>query len=746
MPIETAPSPSTPPAGREPARRTSPPRTSPPDTTLREVGATLIEGRWVIAGMTALMLGLALGYLFAARPVYRATALVQIEDPPRDGLERLSPVFEEKTSIDGEIEIMRSRMVISPVVDQLGLDLVAEPSRAPVIGGTLARRHRGEAPAPARLGLERYGWGGERIAVARLEVGEDLLERPLTLVAQAEGRFRLLDPDGERLLDGEVGTPVATAVSGAARAVELLVSALAARPGTEFRIEKRRHDEVVGEIQAGLGVSERGRASGVVAIELDGPDAARAAAVVSSLAALYVRQNVERRSEEAAKKLEFLEAQLPKVKARLEGAESSLNAFRVKNGIVDLPLEARATIDRAAELDREISNVTAEGTTLRQRYGDRHPDLVTAERRLSAIRAERDALDGRIRAFPAAQLTAARLVRDVNVSTDLYTLLLDRAQSLAIAKSGTIGNVRIIDRPVVSRRPVFPKPSAVLLVGLVLGLGAGIAGAFARRALDEGEEHAQDIQAATGLPVLVTVGHSARERELHRRARRGPRAPLAEAAPQDVATEHLRTLRTVLGFILKARGNVVAVSSPTAAAGKTFVCANLAQLLAAAGKRVLLVDADLRRGALHRHFSVDPGPGLSRVISGAATLDAAIVSTKTSGLDLLPRGDIPDSPAELLASPRLEETLAGASRRYDVVIVDTPPSLAVTDPVLVGRCASVNLFVLRAREHPVSEIAAALERFARSGVEVQGAILNDVRPADGRYARVYALTPAERTA
>jgi tyrosine-protein kinase Etk/Wzc len=188
------------------------------------------------------------------------------------------------------------------------------------------------------------------------------------------------------------------------------------------------------------------------------------------------------------------------------------------------------------------------------------------------------------------------------------------------------------------------------------------------------------------------------------------------------------------------------VSSPTAAAGKTFVCANLAQLLAAAGKRVLLVDADLRRGALHRHFSVDPGPGLSRVISGAATLDAAIVSTKTSGLDLLPRGDIPDSPAELLASPRLEETLAGASRRYDVVIVDTPPSLAVTDPVLVGRCASVNLFVLRAREHPVSEIAAALERFARSGVEVQGAILNDVRPADGRYARVYALTPAERTA
>lgn len=705
------------------------------ELTLREIGYALANGKWVILAAIVLAMGVALAYLFLATPVWRATALVQVEDASGTlGLEGLTKGVDVKSSTDGEIEIMRSRMVLAPVVDELALDVVAEPRHFPFLGDALARRHRGGHPAkPLLRELSRFAWGGERIAVGRLDVSSDLVDVPLSLVTGEAGRYRVVDPAGSPLLEGRVGEP-ATADAGG-RHVALLVTDLQARPGTEFRIERRSRDAVMDDLQAALTVEERGKTSGVVGVDLDGRDPVRAAAVVSSLASVYVRQNVERRSAEAAKSLEFVESQLPGVKRNLETAEAALTKFRVANGTVDLPLETTAMVERVAALDREVSTITADLTQLRQRYGDIHPDLVALQRKLDAVRAERTALDAQLRALPGSQLTAARLTRQVTVATELYTLLLDRAQALRVVKSGTIGNVRVVDRPFVARQPVRPRPAPVLVIALLVGLGGGVAVALSRRTLHEGTEDPQDVERATGMPVLVSIPHSEREHVLSRS--RSGRLPLAEAAPDDVATEQLRTLRTVLGFLSKARGNVVAFSSPSPGVGKTFVCTNIAQLAASAGKRVLLVDADLRRGAIHRLLGIAAEPGLSEVLGGGRSLEEAIRSGGAGGPDILTRGAVPDRPAELLAGSRLHEVVAAAATRYDLVVIDSPPSLAVTDPVLVARCANVNLLVLRAGEHPIREISLAVERFARSGVGVQGAILNDVRPAPGGYARIY---------
>ncbi len=711
------------------------------EPTLRELGIAIVAGRWGILFTMAAIVALAVAYLVVAPPVYRSTALIQIEDPSNTiaRLENLSPLFDQKnpvlqkTPLEGEIAVIRSRMILGEVVDKLGLEVFAEPRRLPLVGDAVARRYRGSGPAPALLGLPRYAWGGERIAVSHLVVSDDLLDARLTLTALGARKYALADPEGKPLLQGAVGVPAST--GGAGSHVEVLVSQLEARPGTEFTLRRLRSQDVVEALQEDLRVEERPKNSSAVEIELEGRDPVRIASIVGTISSAYLRQNVERRSAEAAKTLEYLESQLPRAKASVESAEASLQAFRSREQTIDLPLEAKASVERLADLDKQLADLRAELAQSVQRYGDQHPGRIELERKIDAVRNERAALVPRAHAQPRKELGTARLVRDVNVATELYLLLLKQAQALRVVQSGMIGSVRLVDRPVVAHHPVRPKPAPVLVLAVLLGLGSGLALTMARRAFMEGASDPQDIEAVTGLPVFATIPHSSREAQL---GRRGPRrALLAVAAPDDATTENIRALRTALGFSLKGRGNLVALTSPSPGVGKSFLCTNLAHLFAAAGKRVLVVDADLRCGAVHQSFSLEAQPGLSEVLRAEVALEHAVRRTEVGQLDVLPCGRAAEHPAELLASPRLAEVLGTLSRQYDVVLVDTPPALAVTDPVLVARCASTTLFVLRARQHTLREISLALERFEQSGIPVQGAILNDAQPTGSGYARSY---------
>ncbi|HYD42875.1 MAG TPA: polysaccharide biosynthesis tyrosine autokinase [Anaeromyxobacter sp.] len=706
--------------------------------TAGELARSVIEGRWTILGSVAVALAIAGAYLYVARPVYRSSALVHVDERPEgtSRLEDLSALLEPHASTVSEIELMRSRHVIGSVVDELRLDLEARPRRFPILGGALARRYAGAAPAAPPLGLSRlapFAWGGERITVTRLVVPARLLDEPLTLVALPHGAYRLRGPDGAVLAEGHVGDPAPAAP--AADAVALAVSELVARPGTEFVLQKRRREEVVTSLRKRLYVAEQGpghgRGTGVVALELQGDDPELVARILATLCDTYVKENVERSSAQAAKTLAFLEAQLPHLKTNLERAEAALNTFRRGARTVDLPIESRVTVERAADLDRIISDLESTRTQLRQRYGDAHPDVVQVERQLAAARTERSAFAPRIETLPTTQLASARLTRDVSVATDLYLTLLNRAQELRVVKSGRTGSVRVVDRPFAAHRPDHPKVPSVLALSILLGLVGGVALTLARRAFDQKVEDPREIEQGTGLPVFLSVPHSDRER------RRADGAPLAAIAPDDVATETLRALRSSLAFVLKDRPRVLAVSSPSPGVGKTFVCANLAHLFAASGQRVLVVDADLRRGTLHRVLGGDAHRGLSDVVKGEVALADAIRATDTPGLELLPCGTAVSSPAELLGGPRLGQLLDEAAKRYDVVLVDTPPILAVADAIAVARHATLNVLVLRARHHALDEIALAIERFTRAGIRVQGGILNDVRPAGAPYARVY---------
>jgi tyrosine-protein kinase Etk/Wzc len=724
---------------RAPARVS---RSGMPEPTIRDLGRALAGARWLIAGTIVAALAVAGAYLFLAPRVYRSVALVALDDDS-NAVARLesphaAPV--ERDSRDRDIEMLRARRVVGTAVDRLSLDVSAKPRRVPLLGDAVARVRNGATRAPAPPLLSRLGWGGERIALARLEVPPALVAVPLTLVALGEGRYRVLDPRGVELATGEVGRPARSDRV----ALELVVKELAAQPGTEFRIERLRRDDVIDELLEHLTVGEKGRKSGVLEVALQGAEPVRVARTVDAIVGEYVRRGEADRAAEVGKALDLVQAQLGPLRAKLEAAEEALAGFKLQGGLVDLAGETKALVDRVAELQKALSDLEAQRESLRDRYTDSYPGMVELAARASAIRSALQALGGRLRELPGTELRATRLAREVTVAAEQYVATLNQIRAMRVLQAGDTGPVKVVDAPVVARKPVVPRPGAVLVLALLLGAVVGVSAALVRGVLWEEGDDSQEIEDATGLPIFATVPHSEAEARLHRLARAGARASLATVAPDDLATENLRTLRTVLAFLLKARGNIVAVTSPTPRAGKTFVVSNLGQLLAAAGKRVLVVDADLRRGTLHRSFALSARPGLGDVLVGGATLDQAVRPTGVAGLDLVACGSPQAHPAELLAGGRLDETLKALSGRYDVILVDTAPTLAVTDAVLVGRCAALNLIVLRSRQHPVVEIEHVLERFRRSGVQVHGAIVNDARAA-GRYGRAYEHRASDAT-
>jgi tyrosine-protein kinase Etk/Wzc len=393
------------------------------------------------------------------------------------------------------------------------------------------------------------------------------------------------------------------------------------------------------------------------------------------------------------------------------------------------------------EIEKVASQLQMQKADLAQRFMDSHPFVAAVKKKLAEVEAERAALNARIKTLPESELNSVRLLRDVKVSNELYVLLLNKAQELQVVKSGTIGNVRVLDRALSPLRPAGPKAGQTLGLSLVLGLALGVMTAFVRRSLNRGVEDPEVLESATGLSVYAVVPHSDLQAQHGRTRGRRAVVPagsiLAQREPTDPAVESLRSLRTSLQFALvDAPNRVIALSGPAPGVGKTFISSNLAQVLADSGKRVLLLEADLRNGMLHRIFGFQRQPGVSDVLAGGIRLEEA-VHHLSEHLDLLTAGLIPPNPSELLMSPRFAELIERVGKEYDLVIMDTPPILAVTDAAIIAGLAGVTLLVLRAGSHPLREVALALKRFSHSGVRPSGLVFNDVTRDSAQYGYGY---------
>lgn len=706
---------------------------------LGEIIAVLLEYKWLILAIGTLAVLVGGVVAFVTTPIYRADALVQVEDKKsaQGGLAALrdvEAVLGDSTSVAAELEILRSRMILGRVVDRLNLTVRAHPQHLPVFGRALARRHAGVEPAAPLFGLSGYGWGGERIVVQTLEVAPYLMGEPLTLVAQGDGAYSVLDEAGTVLVSGRVGEPAS------AEHVSLFVAELVARPDTRFILSRVSQTAAIAALRENLEVRERARQSNVIEAAFSGPDRALAESILNEILNAYVRQNVEYRSAEAESTLKFLEAQLPELKSQLDTAEAAYNEYRQSRGSVDLTLETQSVLRSVVEADNEIVALQQKREELRQRFTAEHPQVIAVDAQISRLRARRASFEGSVSRLPETQQVALQLKRDVEVATALYTNLLNSAQQLRVARAGTVGDVRIIDPAVTAPLPVAPRKALILLLSGVLGLLGALGAVWAIRALRVVVEDPQTIERELALPVYATVPISKAEEGIERRIMRskggtgGKAELLALAKPDDDAVESLRSLRTTLHFaLLGAQQGSVLITGPAPGVGKSFVTKNLGAVLAQAGKRVIIVDADLRKGHINKGFGLPRAQGVSDYIMGGADIDAIIRPTPIEGLSIVTTGLIPPNPSELLMHPRFAALLDALEKRCDVLLVDAPPVLAVSDAAIIGRMVGATLLVARAGRHPVRELEQAVKRFEQGGAEVKGFVFNGFDTRRQRY-------------
>lgn len=719
---------------------------------LGELLGTLIDHKWLIAMVTGVFFVVALAYALLATPIYQANAIVQVEQkvPNLPGLSALSQTLGASSSeATTEIALITSRTVIGKAVDDLNLDIDAAPRRFPLIGNFIARRYAPEKAsdvAPARLGMSGYDWGGSMLNIFELKVPTLLEEKNLTLVAGEHGSYTLLDDDGHGLLTGQQGQ-VATG-----HGVTIQVKTLLANPGTRFLVVHHRSLSTISQLQQDINASEQGKDSGIIALTYQNADPGLAAALLDQVSQAYVRQNVDRNSAEAANSLKFVKEQLPKVRQDLEAAQNALNAFQTQAHSVDITLQTKGLLDQEVAVETSIQQLRMQQADMERRYTHEHPAYKALMQQIGQLEGQKAAMEKQVGNLPDTQQQLLRLTRDVQVTNETYTGLLNQAQQLDIARAGTVGNVRIIDKAAVdTTRPVKPKKALVVLGGTFLGGFLAVAFIFIRQMLNRGVEDPAAIE-QLGLPVYASIPVSATEMESSVRGKHvrgdGRQHLLVVSDPVDLATEALRSLRTSLHFArLESKNNILMISGSSPEAGKTFISANLAAVIAQAGQRVLLIDGDMRKGALHKVIGGSAENGLSDLISGQVDLDA--VTRPVPGVEnlrFIARGKVPPNPAELLMNAKFTALLEKLKPLYDLVLIDTPPILAVTDAAVIGHQAGTSLLVVRFGLNQAREIALAKQRFEQNGVELKGAIFNAVeKRSAGYYSYGYYEYKAAKT-
>ncbi|HAS6861260.1 TPA: polysaccharide biosynthesis tyrosine autokinase [Vibrio parahaemolyticus] len=688
----------------------------------------ILDAKWLILCTVVLFSIVGVGVAILSTPIYKADALIQIESKSSGGISAMvgdmGELFSAESSATTEIEIIKSRMILGGTVDKFNLTTVASPNYMPIIGKGLARIQ------------------GEQISinVTRFNAPSYAVGIPLTLeVVDAEQKaFKLTEDNGSVVLEGKVGELLEK------NGYQFLATELVAQTGDSFTVSKISKLDAINKLQENLSISERGKQTGIISLSFSGEDRTKIQAILNDISQNYFLQNVQRNSAEAEQSLEFLKGHLPDIKTKLTASEDVLNRFRQENESIDLGLEAQSTLKVMVELEAQLNELTFKESEISQRFTQDHPAYKSLLDKRQTLLKEKERLNKQVQKLPKTQREVLRMTRDVEVNQQIYIQLLNKVQELNIIKAGTVGNVRILDSAQSFSKPIKPKKALIVVLATLLGGMAGVAFVLIRAAFHRGVETPDQIE-QMGIPVYASVPKSIQQLEFASKLKRNKSKGnnelvlLAEANPADLSIEALRSLRTSLHFaMMEAKNNVLMISGPAPSIGKTFVSTNFAAVAAKTGQKVLLIDADMRKGYLQQCFGLRWDNGLSEYLSGKVAPSNIIKSTSIDNLNVVTRGQVPPNPSELLMHPRFKSFIDDMSAEYDLVIIDTPPVLAVTDPSIVGALAGTTLMVARFDQTTLKEIEVARGRFEQSGVEVKGVILNAVeKKASNSYGYGY---------
>ena len=653
---------------------------------LLEVLGLLLKHKFFLG--VCIFFGCIFGFLVAnwMSPQYTCDALLQIDvkgNKAGKAMGEMGALLEVASPAEAEIELLKSRMVLSYVVEQEHLCFNAYPM------GAMDRL------------LHKQG----RMDLENLYIPE--IARIEKWVAEAvnENEIAVYTPEGVKLLQGPVGERLSAAYGGDTLVIQ--VKHLIATPGQKFALAQSDPLDAVRALIKQLDVAEKGKQTGIIGVSYSHRYADRAASILNTIANIYLRQNVEMRSAEAEKTLEFLEAQLPGVKAKLDTAEKALADYRHKIGSVDMSGETRVHLEKVSELEKQILELEQQRQEATRLFKEEHPAVVTITKQQDKLRSELARLKGSAAKMPLTQQEVLSLQEEVAVNNAQYTSMLNNIQQLRVVRAGEVGNVRIVDYAQIERKPSKPNKK-VIFAGCVGGfflLGALLI--YLLQMTKRGVRSSLEIERETGISVYAKIPKS--ENTILSRRNKGKNTkPLVNEDPEAPASESLRSLYTAIDFAVTDM-HVMLVTGMIPGVGKSFVSKNVAALFAGSGKRTLLIDADMRRGVVYSHRK----QGLGDVLEGKCSLDSAVADSITPNMFVLGAGKTTVAPSELLRGDTFKNLLDEAKSKFDIVIVDTPPLELVTDTELIYPIVDFALFVLHYGKHSMDQIKESMKKLDR---------------------------------
>ena len=691
---------------------------------LRQLWDVLSFNKYKIIASGSVGLLLAMVYLIVTSPVYEANALVQVEADKQNQIlgDMQSLLGGASTKSDAEINLARSRMVLGRTVENLKTDEVITYKTLPVIG----LFSQPEVKASSALGVNVFS------------VTPDYENEIFILTYHGGDKYTILVPEVKKkaaiAIDGEVGKLISY------NGILLNVKNIKSASGQNFQLIKQSKLKAIEEIKNNLSIGDVGKDTGILAFNFVGTDKEKIQIVLNSVVRNYEHQDKEFGVLSAGRSLDFIEKQLPVIKASLRESEDKLNEFRHKNATLDLSLEAQSVMQNLTKIESELTSIDTKEAEVSELFTKDHPSYQALIEKKKVLQKAKDDLVKRVAAMPQLQQDVIRLTRDVEIEQLVYMQLLNKQQEFSIMKASNAGNVRIVDTAVTLEEPIKPKKPLILLL-LTMGFAAIATLYFIIKSLFNRGVNGTEAFDQIGVDVLASIPLSLVQKNkdglfVKTNKKKNARTDflLAQNLPTDPAVEAIRALRTSVYFtLMDAKNNVLMVSGATSSVGKSFVSTNLAVVMAQSAKKVLLVDSDMRKGYVHEMLHQPIGSGLSDVLSGAMSFNEAIRTTEIEGLDFVSRGDVPVNPAELLMKANLETLLAEVSGRYDYVILDAPPIMAVTDAAILGQQAGTTIIVARYGLTTEQDIENCVVRFANSNVVVKGAILNGVEKSANNY-------------
>ena len=664
-----------------------------------------------------------------ASPTYKANALIEVRSGQNQILTDFnSPVNNnmQPPSTGTEVDLAQSRAVLGQTVDNLHLDIGIESNQS-----FLGKLFSGDSAADAQA-----------VTVQTLAVPENWENNPMTLTVVDGRSYKLSLPDGKEVT-GRVGEAVKPSAD-----VTVLISQLAAPAGSEFTVTKYSRLGAINQLSNSLSVASKGLGVPLIELSYIGSDRKEIQSILNQIVNNYVHLSKNRDVQVASNGLAFINEELPRLRQSLQDAENRLNAYRVRSGSVDIPTEASTAVQSLSTIETQITALKAEEAGMAAIYTKDHPDYIALADRVRVLEKSRDDINRQISNLPTTQQEVIRLTRDVETSQATYVQLLNKQQEMNILKASSQGNVRVIDQAAADEKPFKPQKFVLILLGaLAAGLLSSawyIFRALSRPTLKFADE-IKDLgyNLISSIPVSIAQSkEDARFKRAHRSKNNRPNYLLAYSHPNDIAVETMRALRTNLHFsTIDKKCPTIMITSTTPGVGKSFVSSNLGAVTAQAGQKVLLIDADMRLGTLHHTFGAPVEDGLSELLQGSISFDEAVKRTEIGNLDLITRGHSPQTPSELLMSQDFIQLLEKAREKYDQIIIDTPPVLAVTDSTVIGKMSDATLLITRYNYSSADELGESYSRLRGNGIEIEGVIFNCIEKNARNYYQYQEYTP-----